>query len=129
MVSRVFGAVPGAGWLGGWYLKNSSMAWTAATQDARAPTREYLRDPAPSETAINDQCLLARTSNQSSQLVPSCLCFLPRTRAPINREPSAVFVSEIVAYSSCLSGSESGTATYFHCGPVTRDGEFATAVS
>src|SRR5438477_7867559 len=105
------------------------MLSTAARHDALAPTRENLRDPAPSATAISDQYLLVRTSNQSSQLVPSCLCFLPRTRAATKRDRSASCVTSKVEYSSCFSGSASGTGMYFHCGPAVLEGGLATAFS
>ena len=84
---------------------------TAAMHAALAPTRENLREPAPSDTATNVQFPSVATSNQSSQLVPSCLCLRPLARAPIT-SVSGPASYRAAADSSCLSGP-SGTGR--HC--------------
>src|ERR1044072_6285273 len=88
---------------------------TAVSQAAFAPTRENFFDPAPSETAMIVQPPLMSKWNQSSQFVPSCLCFLRRARAPMSRKPSGDLALRL-SDSSCSSGSYFGTGSHFHCG-------------
>ena len=59
----------------------------------------------------------AATSYQSSPLVPSCLCFLPRTRAASSR-PSSGVIRSTASDSGWGSGSAAGTGLYCHWGPV-----------
>jgi len=71
----------------GWLSNNPETAplrySTAPSQLTLAPMRDSGLEPAPSATTAIRQPADSAVSNQSSQLVPSCLCFFPRTRAPI----------------------------------------------